>query len=119
MTEMMTKAEFIKKWNTDRDFKADAKEHGIYVIGNNVVFMNNSGKGVRAVSSVYDKQTLDYNKRKEVNMTRYLFKDYTGDKHLLDLTEEQARLIDWLEEHDYLDVNVRFDKIDDIEADTI
>jgi len=51
----MSKTEFIKKWNTDRDFKADAKERGIYVIGNNVVFMNNSGKGVKAVSSVYDK----------------------------------------------------------------
>jgi len=51
----MSKAEFIKKWNTDRDFKADAKERGIYVIGNNVVFMNNSGKGVKAVSNVYNK----------------------------------------------------------------
>ena len=64
----MSKTEFIKKWNTDRDFKADAKEHGIYVIGNNVVFMNNSGKGVKAVSSVYDKQTLDRNKREEVKI---------------------------------------------------
>ena len=59
----MSKTEFIKKWNTDRNFKADAKEHGIYVIGNTVVFMNNSGKGVKAVSSVYNKQTLNKEKR--------------------------------------------------------
>jgi len=52
-------------------------------------------------------------------MVRYLFKDYDDDTHLLDLTEEQARLIDWLKEHEYLDVNIRFDKIDDIEADTV
>ena len=52
-------------------------------------------------------------------MVRYLFKDFTGDRHLLDLTEEQARLIDWLEEHNYLDDCIRFDKIDDIEADTV
>lgn len=59
----MSKAEFIKKQNTDRDFRDDAKERGVYVIGQNVVFMNNSGKGVKAVSSVYDKQALDKEKR--------------------------------------------------------
>ena len=52
-------------------------------------------------------------------MIRYLFKDYRDDKHLLDLTEEQARLVDWLEDNGYLDGNVRFDKIDNLDADTI
>jgi len=52
-------------------------------------------------------------------MIRYLFKDHYGEKHLLDLTEEQARIIDWLEDNNYLDDTVRFDKIDNLEADTI
>ena len=52
-------------------------------------------------------------------MVRYLFKDMYSDKHLLDLTEEQSRLVDWLEDNGYLDDAVRFDKIDNLEADTI
>ena len=45
----MKKAEFLKKWRNDRDFKYDMMRKGIRVIQNNVIFFNTDGT-VKAVA---------------------------------------------------------------------
>lgn len=50
----MTKAEFLKKWYNDRDFRYDMKLKGIVVIQNNVLFFNPDGT-LRAVAGNYVK----------------------------------------------------------------
>lgn len=50
----MAKAEFLRRWRTDRDFKFDMMAKGIRVIQNNVIFFNPDGS-VKAVAGNYIK----------------------------------------------------------------
>ena len=53
-------------------------------------------------------------------MIRYFFKDDDANiTRIIDLTEEQSKFLDWLEDSSYLSCYVTFEKIDDIEAETI
>lgn len=52
--ETMRKADFIKLWNTDFIFRNLAKNKGINVIQNNVIFFNADGS-VKAIAGAYIK----------------------------------------------------------------
>lgn len=52
--ENMRKADFIKLWNTDFVFRNFAKNKGINVIQNNVIFFNADGS-VKAIAGAYIK----------------------------------------------------------------
>lgn len=48
----MSKVEFLKKWNSDFAFKAEAKAKGIRVIQDNVFFFNPDGT-LKAIAGKY------------------------------------------------------------------
>ena len=52
-------------------------------------------------------------------MVRYFFKDNENITRIVDLTEEQSKFLDWLEDNSCISCYVTLEKIDDIEAETI
>lgn len=48
----MKKAEFLKRWRNDRDFRFDMKLKGIRVIQDNVIFFNPDGT-IRDIAGSY------------------------------------------------------------------
>lgn len=50
----MTKKEFLKKWRNDYSFHRDMRMHGVRVIQDNVIFLNNKGS-IESVAGAYVK----------------------------------------------------------------